>query len=63
MEKFKLIDTFEKKKIKLMFEVRKVHYLNCPAYRENFELRDRLYDFTASYQIMIYPRLMVVNKT
>jgi hypothetical protein len=46
-----------------MFEVRKVHYLNCPAYRENFELRERLYDFTTSYQIMIYPRLMVVNKT
>ena len=36
----------------------------APGYNnENFELRDRVMDATASCQIMIYPRYMIVNKT
>jgi hypothetical protein len=30
---------------------------------ENFELRERISDFTISSQIMIYPKYMLVNKT
>ena len=30
---------------------------------ENFELRERLVDFTSSCQVMIYPKFMFVNKT
>lgn len=30
---------------------------------ENFELRERIMDFSCSYQVMVYPKYMVVNKT
>jgi hypothetical protein len=47
-----------------MIEVRKVLNQNVRAYHgENFELRDRLLDLSSSYQIMVYPKYMMVNKT
>lgn len=30
---------------------------------ENFELRERLFEASSSFQLMIYPRCMVVNNT
>ena len=51
-------------------EVRKVHHTQLASESseqenplENFELRERIMDFTSSYQVMVYPRYMVVNKT
>ena len=52
-----------KPKIKLMMEIRKILHQNIEAYGENFELRERVFDFSNSYQVMIYPKYMVVNKT
>jgi len=50
--------------VRLMIEVRKVLNQNVRAYHgENFELRDRLLDLSSSYQIMVYPKYMMVNKT
>lgn len=37
------------------------HALNYDG--ENFELRDKLVQSISSFQIMVYPRCMIVNKT
>jgi hypothetical protein len=29
----------------------------------NFEVRERIADFSSSYQVMVYPKHVIVNKT
>eukprot|EP00347_Sterkiella_histriomuscorum_P017164 403350423 len=49
--------------IKLIFEMRKNHFLDIQAYNENFELRQKsLHNFTSSVQLMIYSKYMMINK-
>ena len=62
------VETFQSqnKVIKLVMEVKKVLHQSQMAISydgENFELRERLVDFTSSCQVMIYPKFMFVNKT
>jgi hypothetical protein len=61
VEKFKTHmpkrDIYTKTKLKLNLEAKKYIQLN-----HEFKLRDRCGEFISTYQLMIYPRYMVVNK-
>ena len=62
------IYTGTKRVVKLILETKKVLQQYVIGYSEtqgveNFELRERLADFSSSSQIMIYPKYMLVNKT
>ena len=49
----------------LTFEVKKVLNQVIPKYEgeNNFEIRERIQDFSSTYQVMIYPKHVIVNKT
>jgi len=47
-------------------DVRRIQQtINCDANKEyeSFDMRERLMDYSCSYQVMVYPKYMILNKT